>query len=104
MIDILRIRITATEFAGLELTRDPRTGTLTYSVAALTSILESQQIDPAGIIGDEDQVAEILIRWYIANRNFCGDVNPGIEQVIAEAMAEDEFGAERAQRGSILPQ
>ena len=104
MIDILRIRITTAEFAGLQLTRDPRTGTLSYSVAALTSILESNQIDPAGIIGDEDRVAEILVDWYIAHRRFGGDVNPGIEQVIAEAMVENEFGADRVQRGSILPQ
>jgi hypothetical protein len=104
MIDIISIRITTAEFAGLQLTRDPRTGTLSYSVAALTSILESNQIDPAGIIGDENQVAEILIGWYVARRGFGGDVNPGMEQVIAEAMAEDEFGAGRVQRGSILPQ
>ena len=104
MIDILCIRITTAEFADLQLARDPRTGTLSYSVAALTSILESNQIDPAGIIGDEDQVAEILISWYIAHRRFGGDVNPGMEQVIAEAMAEDEFGADRVQRVSILPQ
>ena len=104
MIDILQIRITTAEFADLQLTRNPHTGTLSYSVAALTSILESNQIDPAGIIGDEDRVAEILIGWYIAHRRFGGDANPGIEQVIAEAMAGDEFGADRVQRGSILLQ
>jgi hypothetical protein len=104
MIDILRIRITTAEFAGLQLTRDPHIGTLSYSIAALTSILDSNQIDPASIIGNEDQVAEILIGWYIAHRRFGGDANPGMEQVIAEAMAEDEFGTDRVQRGSILPQ
>jgi hypothetical protein len=104
MIDVRLIRLSTSEFARLQLARDPRTGTPSYSIGALSSILSANQVDPAGILGDEDRVAGILFDWYIAHRETGGDANPAMERLIAEVLAEDEFGEDRIQRGSSRPQ
>lgn len=102
-MDIHHISITTDDFARLQLARDPRTGSISYSRDTVAGILRDRDM-AAAILDDEDAISELLIGWYVAHRNAGGDANIVMDQLIAEVLAEDQFGADRVQRGSTRPQ
>lgn len=81
------------KFSDLKLSRDPRTGDVSFDVAVITRICEANGL-PADyfMVRPEDALSGLLTSWYRAHIASGGDPDPVQEDLIAEARAEDERG------------
>ena len=86
-------------FADLKLRRDPITGSIGFSWDAIERVCAASGID-VDIFrqGDEDNMAGLLVAWYLAHRASGGAVDAVAETLIAEVAAEDEHGEHRVFR------
>jgi len=80
-------------FADLQLARDPSTGDVSFSTAAVQAI-ESASGLPEGFFMDQDEgaLASLITTWYAAHLQAGGERDPVADDLIAEARAEDEAG------------
>ena len=86
------------DFADLDLTRDPATGEVSFAWDPIEAICEASDINiDVFRKSREDNVAALITAWYREHRQRGGTLDPVQEQLIAEVMAEDTFGAERIQ-------
>ncbi|MDB5772667.1 MAG: hypothetical protein JWM42_3041 [Burkholderia sp.] len=87
-------------FSDLRLARDPETRDLSFEWEPLEHICEASGIEFAQLLQEhEDFMAELIVAWYDAHRRSGGEPDPVQEQLIAEAIAEAQFGAASVQRG-----
>lgn len=52
----------------------------------------------------EDNVAGLIVAWYVEHRRHGGAIDPVEEQIIAEVEAEDLLGVYRVQSAPARPQ
>ena len=80
-------------FADLRLTRDQKTGDVSFDVAVVERI-EAESGLPAGFFmcQHEDAMAALITTWYSAHRSSGGDADPVAEDLLAEVRAEDAAG------------
>jgi hypothetical protein len=81
------------EFSALQLARDPD-GMVSFDWTPIARICEASGVDVA-IFRDspEDNVAGLIMAWYVEHRQRGGTPDPVQEDLIAEARIEDERGA-----------
>lgn len=81
------------DFADLRLERNPRTGAIKFDWAPLERICAASGIDIAVLRdGPEDNVAGLIVAWYAEHIARGGARDPVEDELIAEALAEDERG------------
>lgn len=82
------------KFADLRLSRVPETGALEFDWGPVERICEASGLDIA-IFRDapEDNVAGLLVAWYLAARSNGEPADPVQEDLMAEARAEDLLGS-----------
>lgn len=87
------------DFAELRLTRDTATGAVEFNWAPIEAICMASGIAPAVFTeSHEDNVSGLIVQWYEAHRAQGGAADPVAETLIAEVLAEDEYG-----RGRVIP-
>jgi hypothetical protein len=81
------------KFADLKLARDPATGDVSFDVAVIERICEASGL-PADyfMVRPEEALSGLLTSWYRAHIASGGAPDPVQEDLIAEALAEDERG------------
>jgi hypothetical protein len=80
------------DFADLNLSRAP-TGEVEFDWAPIERLCSSSGLDIALFRdSDEDNVASLLIAWYAVHLARGGAHDPVQDDLIAEAIAEDEHG------------
>lgn len=92
-------------FADLRLSRDPLTREVSFDWEPVERICSASGIDSEVLRrSSEDAVGGLIVAWYNAHRRAGGAADPVAEQLIAEALAEGEYGEDRVQPGSEDPQ
>src|SRR5581483_3861617 len=85
--------------SALQLERDPQTGRVRFDWRPIEAICAANGIDIAVLRDEhEDNVAELLIEWYAAHLRAGGARDAVLDQLAAEASAEDQYGT-RVGRG-----
>lgn len=81
------------KFSDLKLARDPATGDVSFDVAVIERICEANGL-PADyfMVRPEEALSGLLTSWYRAHISSGGAPDPVQEDLIAEALAEDERG------------
>lgn len=81
------------KFSDLNLARDPATGDVSFDVAVIERICEANGL-PADyfMVRPEEALSGLLTSWYRAHISSGGAPDPVQEDLIAEALAEDERG------------
>jgi hypothetical protein len=89
------------QFSDLHLARDPVTKDLSFDWEPLERICQASGITLEQLLEEREEVlAELIVAWYEAHRNSGGEPDLVQEQLIAEAMAEDQFGVAAVQKGN----
>lgn len=91
MKKLVKFTIPGIPFADLNLKREPD-GSVTFDAEVIMRICEASGIDPEITLHDEDNVSEIITAWYAEHLAAGGDRDPVQDDLIAEAIAEDEHG------------
>lgn len=87
-------------FEDLRLGRDPITREVSFEWAAIERVCVASSIDVDLFRrAPEDNVAGLIVAWYGEHRARGGAPDPVAEQLLAEVVAEDEYGPERVQPG-----
>lgn len=80
------------DFADLKLARDSD-GAASFDWSPIERICEASGLDIAVLMdGPEDNVAGLLMQWYMAHRTAGGAPDPVQEDLINETMLEDSAG------------
>lgn len=80
-------------FAELQLARDPATGDVSFSTAAVELIERASGLPAGFFLGQaEDALASLITTWYDAHLQAGGARDPVADDLIAEARAEDAAG------------
>ena len=80
-------------FPDLHLERKPD-GAITFNADVINQVLRHSGIDPRLFWeSDEDNMAGLIIDWYASHLKNGGAHDPMADDLIAEALAEDEFGS-----------
>jgi hypothetical protein len=80
------------DFSALELERDPD-GMVSFRWDIIERICDASGIDPATFReAPEDNIAGLLVAWYMEHRARGGAPDPVEEDLIAETLAEDALG------------
>lgn len=92
----MQIKITIPDglnFSALNLTRDPETGGVVFDWSPIDAICKANGID-ADIFrhGPEDNVGALITAWYAEHLARGGARDPVQDDLIAEALAEDQHG------------
>lgn len=80
-----------TPFAMLELARD-LDGSVSFNTHIIADICRDSGIDPEITLGDEDNIAGLILNWYMAHLNNGGKRDPVADDLFSEALAEDMYG------------
>lgn len=86
------------DFSALQLERDPVTHALAFTWGPIRRICEASGLDVA-LMEHEDNVSGLIVAWYAEHRRSGGAADLVAEQILAEVLAEDAFGAYRVQSG-----
>jgi len=80
-------------FADLKLARNQDTGAVSFDWAPIGRICEASNL-PIDVLrnGPEDNVAGLIVSWYMAHRQAGGEADPVADDLIAEVLAEDQSG------------
>ena len=80
------------EFSDLNLSRESD-GSVSSDLAVIERICEASGL-PVEIFrdGPEDNIAELIIRWYEMHLQDGGEADPVAEDLLAEAIAEEKAG------------
>jgi hypothetical protein len=88
------------QFADLRLARDPVTRAISFAWDPIAAVCEASGLGaPLFQSGPEDNVASLIVAWYTRHRELGGEMDMVAEQLIAEVLAEDEYGEVRVQPG-----
>lgn len=80
------------DFSALRLGRESDGG-VSFDAGVIERICEASGVSSALFLdAQEDNVAGLIIRWYLAHRADGGDPDPVAEDLIAEVKAEDAAG------------
>ena len=81
------------QFSDLKLSRDTSTGDIEFDWAPIERICIASGID-ISVLRDQDEgnLAELLTVWYRAHRDAGGEPDSAMDDLIAEAAAEDDRG------------
>lgn len=90
----LKISIPAgISFADLKLDRSA-TGSITFDANTINKICEHSGIDPKMLWESrEDNMAGLIVEWYASHLKNGGEHDPVADDLIAEALAEDDLGS-----------
>lgn len=81
------------EFSALKISRDPATGDVDFDWAPILAICQASGIDPAMFRdADEGNVSGLISRWYAQHLAAGGSRDAAMDELIAEARAEDAHG------------
>jgi hypothetical protein len=87
-------------FSDLRLRWNRITEDLDYELGVIAAIMRRNDLDPESLLGGQNARAVaglVLAIWYGAHRRGGGQPNLIMEQLIAEANAQMEYGEERVQ-------
>lgn len=80
-------------FSDLKLARNPDTGAVSFDWQSIEKICAASNLPIETLRdGPEDNVAALIVSWYIAHRQAGGAADPIADDLIAEALAEDQAG------------
>ena len=80
------------EFSALQLSRDPVTGSVSFDWKPIETICAASGIDSQTFRAQhEDNVAGLIVAWYVQHRQGGGLADPVAEQLLAEVEAEDQI-------------
>lgn len=81
------------DFAALKLSRDPETGAVDFDSAPIVAICQASGLDPDLFThGPEDNAAGLVSAWYAEHLARGGARDAVMDDLIAEADAEDARG------------
>jgi hypothetical protein len=93
------------DFSDLHLARDPITKDLSFDWEPLERICDASGVKLEKLLEEREEVlAELIVAWYEVHRNSGGEPDLVQEQLIAEAMAENQFGPAAVQKGNDMLQ
>lgn len=93
---LLKITANTGNFAALQLQRDPKTGDLTFAIAAIERLCAANGIDADRIMSSEDNTSGLIVAWYAAHMAAGGAPDPVAEDLLAEMRAEDAMGGRQS--------
>jgi hypothetical protein len=98
----VRLRIPAdVHFCDLHLARDPVTKDLLFDWEPLERICEASGIELEQLLEQRMEVlAELIVAWYEVHRKSGGEPDLVQEQMVAEVLAEEQFGLAAVQKGN----
>ena len=80
-------------FSDLKMARDPTTSEVSFDWAPIVAICDANGIDTNLFKHQhEDNVSGLIVAWYHSHRADGGEIDLVAEQLIAEVLAEDQFG------------
>ena len=85
------INTSKTPFAMLELARDSD-GAVSFNTHIIADVCRGSGIDPEITLGDEDNIAGLIVTWYMAHLNNGGERDPVADDLFSETLAEDLYG------------
>lgn len=93
-MELLQITIPENiDFADLKLGRDPITGAVSFDWLPIELICQESGIDSAMFTDThEDNVAGLLVTWYVQHRRNGGEPDAIAEELLEEIRIEDELG------------
>lgn len=81
------------DFAALRLSRDPQTGAVDFDAAPIRAICEASGLDMQLFTdAPEDNFAGLISAWYAEHLARGGARDACMDELIAEATAEDQHG------------
>jgi hypothetical protein len=88
-------------FSDLHLARDPVTRDLLFDWEPLERICEESGIELEQLVEQSvEVVAGLIVAWYEVHRKSGGEPDLVQEQMIAEVMAEEQYGSAAVQKGT----
>lgn len=88
------------DFSALKLARDPVTLYISFDWAPIERICTESGLDIRLLREQhEDNVAGLIVAWYMEHRARGGATDPVEEQILAEVQAEDALGIINVQPG-----
>ena len=83
-------------FDALHLVRDPTTCTTSFDWHPIEAICAANGIDITLFRdGPEDNVASLMVAWYVTHRKQGGEKDSVVEELIREAVCEEAMGLYR---------
>jgi hypothetical protein len=76
------------EFAELDLSRDPSTGYVKFNPEPIKRICEASGIKIDLLMANEDNVSELLVKWYMEHIRAGGDKDDVAEELFWETVDE----------------